>query len=599
MYRWEQKAAAAPGRLAPCPMEESMCRVSRLFFSAVVPSFHPGTQCSLARWLSMTSVFIARCFPVAAVACLCLGLTLLPAPVYAQTYTDLHDFDCNVEGCSPTYPELLAQGRDGNLYGTTNAGGTSGMGTVFKMTPSGTITTLYNFSGSDGWNPAGGLVLGTDGNFYGTTTIGGANKLGTVFKITPSGKLTTLHSFAASEGANPHGGVVMGKNGSFYGTTCDQFGPWTGFSITSSGKFKLLTSKVPPCPFSGLILGNDGKLYGASQAGGTTYQGTVFSMTPGGAIKVIYNFDYAHGATPYSPVVQGNDGLLYGTTSGGGAPQGGVVFKTNLKGKITLLHQFDGSGGNDGTTPYGGLVAATDGNFYGATAYGANSGPVPNGNLFSVTSGGSYSMLYAFDAIHGTLAEATPVQYTNGKIYGLTERGGGPGGLGSGVAYSLDMGLPPFVYLVTMWGSAGQTVEILGQGFNTATGVNFGSGPASFTVVSDTYMTAVVPADGTTGFVTVTSPSSTLTSSRKFNVVPVITSIAPISGPVGTQVIITGSGFVGATQVTFGGVKAVSYTVNSGTQITATVPAGAKTGKIAVKTAGGSASSKSTFTVTP
>jgi uncharacterized repeat protein (TIGR03803 family) len=450
-----------------------------------------------------------------------IAATPLVPLAQAQTYTDLHEFDCTVEGCAPTYPDILAQGRDGNLYGTTNQGGTSGMGTVFMMTPAGAMTTLYNFSGGDGWNPDGGLVLGTDGNFYGTTTIGGANNLGTIFKITPAGKLTTLHSFAASEGANPRGGVVMGKNGSFYGTTCDQFGPWTGFSIKSSGKFKLLTSKVPPCPFSGLILGKDGKLYGASQAGGTTYQGTVFSMSASGAIKVIYSFDYTHGAYPYSPVVQGNDGLLYGTTSGGGNTQGGgEVFKMTTKGKLTLLHVFDYAGGNDGASPYAGLVAATDGNFYGATSGGENSGSYPNGNLFSITSGGNYSILYAFDALHGALAEATPMQHTNGKIYGLTQRGGGPGGLGSGVAYSLDMGLQRFVSTVTRWGKAGQTVQILGTGLTGATGVNFGTGSASFTVVSDTYMTATVPIDGTTGSVTVTTPSGTLTSNRSFFVIP-------------------------------------------------------------------------------
>jgi hypothetical protein len=150
-----------------------------------------------------------------------------------------------------------------------------------------------------------------------------------------------------------------------------------------------------------------------------------------------------------------------------------------------------------------------------------------------------------------------------------------------------------------MWGNAGQTVEILGQGFSKATGVKFGSGPASFTVVSDTYMTAVVPADGTTGFVTVTSPSGTLTSNRKFNVVPVISSIAPTSGPVGTQVTITGTGLTGTTKVTFGGVKTTTFSVDSGTQITAILPTGAKTGKIAVITPGGTASSKAIFTVTP
>jgi len=527
-----------------------------------------------------------------------LALNTSPAPLRAQTYTDLHEFDCTVEGCQPTYPEILAQGRDGNLYGTTNAGGTSGMGTVFKMTPSGTITTLYNFSGLDGWNPDGGLVLGTDGNFYGTTSIGGANNDGTVFKITPAGVLTTLHSFTASD-ATPRGGVVLGKNGSFYGTTCSQFGPWTGFSITSAGKFKHLTNSIPPCSFSGLILGNDSHLYGASQTGGTCC-GTVFRMTAAGAVKIVYNFDITHGHTPYSPVVQGNDGLLYGTTSGGGSGQGGVVFKMTTGGKITLLRQFDAASNTDGSTPYAGLVAATDGKFYGANAYGENFGSVPNGNLFSITSGGNYSFLYAFDATHGALAEATPMQHTNGIIYGLTERGGGPGGTrASGVFYSLDNNLPPFVYLVTRWGSAGQTVEILGNGLTGTTAVKFGSGSAIFSVVSDTYMTATVPDNGSAGFVTVTTPSGILTSNRSFFVTPVISGIAPASGAVGTQVTITGSGFVGATQVKFGAVKAIGYTVNSGTTITATVPAGAKTGKISVTTAGGHATSKAVFTVTP
>jgi len=517
-------------------------------------------------------------------------------PLQAQTYTDLHDFDCNVEGCQPSYPQILAQGRDGNLYGTTNAGGTSGMGTVFKMTPSGIITTLHNFSGADGWNPSGGLVLGTDGNFYGTTNIGGANDLGTVFKITPAGVLTTLYSFTgAADGANPLGGIVLGKNGSFYGATCGFNPPWTLYSITPAGKFKVINSSYPACADSGLSLGIDGNLYGESSAGGVTGRGAPFRVTAAGAVMILYSFDYTHGANPFSPVVQGNDGLIYGTTSAGGSTGAGTVFKLTIGGKITLLHEFKPSGGDDGDGPFAGLVAASDGNFYGA-AEGPNSGLYPDGDLFSATSGGSYSPLYAFDSTHGTLPQATPMQHTNGKIYGVTTRGGAPEG---GVFYSLDNHLPPFVYLVTMWGTAGQTVEILGQGFNTATGVKFGSGLASFTVVSDSYMTAVVPADGTTGFVAVTSPSGTLTSNRKFNVVPVISSIAPTSGPVGTQVTITGTGLTGTTKVTFGGVKAITFSVNSGTQITATLPTGAKTGKIAVTTPGGTASSKAIFTVTP
>jgi uncharacterized repeat protein (TIGR03803 family) len=523
-----------------------------------------------------------------------------PLPLHAQIYTDLHDFDCSVEGCAPTFPEVLAQGRDGNLYGTARNGGTSDMGTVFKVTPSGTVTTLYNFSGSDGANPTGGLSLGLDGNFYGTTSLGGTNNLGTIFKITPAGALTTLHTFTGSDGSGPIGAPVLGKNGSFYGTTCGFNPPWTGYSITSSGAFKTLNNATPPCSFAPFALGNDGNLYGTSQVGGLSYEGTVFRMTPSGVITVLYNFDNTHGAYLYSPVVAGNDNFLYGTTSGGGSGGAGVVFKLSAGGQITLLHQFDENGSTDGGTPFAGLVAASDNKLYGATSGGASVGSVPDGNLFQVTRAGSYSLLYAFDNTHGSLAEATPMQHTNGKIYGLTQKGGGPNGnLNDGVVYSLDNGLPTFVALVNRWGTSGQTVQILGQGLTGTTSVKFGTASATFKVYADTFMTATIPANGVSGFITVTSPSGTLTSNRPFNIAPVINSFTPTSGPIGTVVTITGSGFNGATVITFGGVRATTFTVNSGTQISATVPTGAATGNIGVKTPGGNAASAGVFTVIP
>lgn len=457
---------------------------------------------------------------IAIICAVFLAATLAPAPAHAQAYTDLHDFDCTFEGCEPGYPAVLAQGRDGNLYGTAQLGGTSGMGTVFKLTPNGTVTTVHNFSGADGSDPTGGLTLGSDGNFYGTTITGGANNLGTIFKITAAGALTTLHSFTGGDGATPYGAPVQGKNGSFYGTTCGFAMPWTGYSITASGNFKVLTQSIPPCSYAPLILGNDGNFYGTSQAGGLTYQGTVFRMTPTGSVTILCSFDYTHGAYLYSPLAQGNDGILYGTTSGGGSGSGGVIFKLTLGGKLQLLHQFNVNSATDGSAPFAGLVAATDGNFYGATSGGENSGSVPNGNLFSIHSASSYSLVYAFDATHGSLDQATPMQHTNGIIYGVTERGGGLGGtLNGGVVYSLDMAIQPFVLLVSRWGSVGQTIGILGTGLTGTTSVRFGAASATFNVVSDTYMTVVVPAGATTNFVTVTTPSGTRTSSRKFNVV--------------------------------------------------------------------------------
>ena len=113
----------------------------------------------------------------------------------------------------------------GTSTGQRRRAGPTADGTVFKITPSGTLTTLHSFDGTDGANPYAGLVQATDGNFYGTTSSGGANGDGTVFKITPSGTLTTLYSFCSqsgcTDGANPDAGLVQATNGNFYGTTLD------------------------------------------------------------------------------------------------------------------------------------------------------------------------------------------------------------------------------------------------------------------------------------------------------------------------------------------------------------------------------------------
>jgi uncharacterized repeat protein (TIGR03803 family) len=140
----------------------------------------------------------------------------------AQSLTTLYSFAGSDDGGYPVAG--LVQGSDGNFYGPTSAGGGHNLGTVFKITPSGTLTTLYSFAGSGGAFPYGGLVQGSDGNFYGMNQYGGAGQscfsgCGTVFKITPSGTLTTLYSFRGSDGANPLAGLVQGSDGNFYGTT--------------------------------------------------------------------------------------------------------------------------------------------------------------------------------------------------------------------------------------------------------------------------------------------------------------------------------------------------------------------------------------------
>ena len=148
-------------------------------------------------------------------------MATLPDPTASsQTYNDLHDFNCANEGCDSTYPALLAQGTDGNIYGTTLSGGTHNDGTVFTITPEGTFATIYNFDGTTGYFPQGGLALGSDGNLYGTTTFGTGNA-GTIFRITPHGVLTTLHTFVGgtADGAWPLAPPTLGNDGALYGVT--------------------------------------------------------------------------------------------------------------------------------------------------------------------------------------------------------------------------------------------------------------------------------------------------------------------------------------------------------------------------------------------
>lgn len=151
---------------------------------------------------------------------------------------------------------------------------------------------------------------------------------------------------------------------------------------------------------------------------------------------------------------------------------------------------------------------------------------------------------------------------------------------------------------MVIWsGKVGQQVGILGQGFSKATGVQFGAGPGTFTVASDTYMIASPATNAATGPVTVLEPTGNLVTPQTFSVLPDLLSFSPPSGSVGTQVVITGTSLLQTTTVTIGGAKATSFTVNSDTQVTATVPAGAKTGKITIATKGGKATSAKKFTV--
>jgi uncharacterized repeat protein (TIGR03803 family) len=559
----------------------------------------------LGLWKTICIVFV---FCAAAVAA---------APA-ATTFTTLVSFDVT-NGADPGLGSLV-QGTDGNLYGTTAYGGANssacygnGCGTAFKISAAGTLTTVYSFCSqtncADGANPSAGLVQATNGDFYGTTIRGGANDYGTVFEITPAGTLTTLYTFAGADGEYPCAGLVQATNGDFYGTTlgggANDYG--TVFEITPAGTFTTLHSfdgTDGEGPNGGLIQATNGNLYGTAGAGGTNGYGTVFKITLGGTLTTLYSFcsqtNCADGEYPDAGLVQATNGNFYGTTYYGGdisacsAYGCGTVFEITPAGKLTTLHSFDN---NDGDRPSATLVQATNGNFYGTTTLGGANDV--GGTVFEITSGGKLTTLYNFcsqtNCTDGAAPEAGLVQATNGNFYGTTYNGGTNG---VGTVFSLSVGLGPFVETLPTSGKVGAKVIILGTNLTGATAVSFDGTAATFTVVSATEIKTTVPAGATTGTVTVTTPGGTLNSNIIFRVTPQITSFSPSSGPVGTQVTITGVSLTQTTKVTFGGVKATNFTVSSDTQVTAYVPTGAKTGHIGITTLGGTATSSGIFTVT-
>jgi uncharacterized repeat protein (TIGR03803 family) len=529
--------------------------------------------------------------------------------VQAQTYTPLYNFGSTAgDPINPVPFSAISQGRDGRLYSTTSVGGSHNAGAAYAITTGGTMTVLYNFPVySSPTAPLSGLTLGTDGFYYGTTSTGGAHIVGTVFKLSDTGAYTNLWDFTGTgtdEGL-PEAPLVLGADGNLYATTEGVYvGTYgTAFKISTKGVLKTLhpfKATDGATPYA-ILLGLDGNFYGVTRGGGAHNLGVIFKMTKAGKVTVLHSFAgtaSSDGSLPIGGMVQANDGTLYGTTYGGGTKNWGTVFKILPTGNgYAILHNFDRTADiNDGIQPLAGLALGTDGNVYGTSGGGGHQN---SGALFRVTPAGAYATLYSFCAVSGCKDGFFPqtgmVQHTNGKFYGVTESGGQS--VNGGEYYSLDMGLSPFVSLVSVWGKVGATIEVLGQGFTGSTSVKLGGTAANFTIVSDTYLTAKVPA-GSSGFVTVTAPGGTLTSSRKFFVTPVVTSFAPPSGPVGTQVVITGNGLIQATKVAFGS-KSAAFVVNSDTKITATVPTGAVTNKISITTPGGKATSKTSFTVTP
>ena len=501
-------------------------------------------------------------------------------------------------------PGTMAQGRDGNIYTTSVVGGTSNYGTVFRMTPAGVLSVPLMFSYANGGaNPYSGLTLSRDGNFYGGVGFVydnvGCNGLGSIFRVTPAGALTYLYTYPTTGAAGyPMQVPIQGGDGNYYGTTagsydfCGILTNATIYKITPSG---VLTTLFQGTPGDYLVLafqGTDGSFYGFTQRD----SGSIFKISSAGKFTTIYQFDGTHGAQPVG-LIQGGDGNFYGTTNQGGTGAG-VIFKLTPTGHITVLHNF-----SDAKSPVSGVVQANDGTLYGVTPVGGvvDYRQLNYGAIYSIkTDGTNYSVLYSFDGTSASTPEVSLMQHTNGSFYGLSYSGGLTCWYSTtcGTFYTFNAGLPPFVNLMSTSGKVGASVQILGQGFTSATRVWFGPAAATPRTVSNTYLVVSVPNGAATGNVMVANTGENLSSSKVFRVIPSISGFLPTSAGIGTNVTISGMSLAQSSKITFGGVAAPNFTIVSDTQINAVVPANAKTGRIGVVTLGGSAVSPSIFTVT-
>jgi uncharacterized repeat protein (TIGR03803 family) len=428
--------------------------------------------------IKINSVAIAAQVFLSSMVVLLLAVATTPW-AQAQTYEVLYTFSGGADGSSPLAG--LIRDAAGNLYGTAD-GGTYGNGVVFKLSPTGKLTTLYAFTGgADGRDPRAGLIRDAEGNLYSTTARGGDLNCapmqlpgcGVVFKLSPTGRLTTRHRFNAGGGELPLAGLVRDAPGNLYGITSyggdlncgGSAGCGVVFKLDTNGKEAVLHrfkgGVDGGSPLADLIRDAKGNLYGTTDSGGDLNCfggeggcGVVFKMSPTGKETVLYNFTNApDGSGPTSPLLLSGAGDLYGTTTVGGElncpspPFGGcgVVFKLDPTGHETILYSFTGA---DGAGPYAGVVRDDAGNLYGTTTYGGGGGPKCGsgygcGVVFKLDTTGHETVLHTFTGgSDGANPFAGLIRDSAGNLYGTAYQGGNlncvnSGGFGCGVVFKV------------------------------------------------------------------------------------------------------------------------------------------------------------------
>lgn len=447
----------------------------------------------------------------------------MPREIAAQTFKVEHVFNTTTDPQFFLQVGALPQGRNGSLYGISHFGGSAGNGTVYSVTPSGTVAVLASLTPTTGDYPYSGLTLGTDGNFYGSVPIGGGGGNGALYKVTPGGTLTTLHAFTnTGDGQTPIAPPAQAADGNYYGFTQGSVG--TFYKITPAGVFSTLhtltSAEGSQCSSGNLLLGSDGSFYTGCNYGGANNLGTLIRVTTAGTVTVLHDFTGTDGLYAANQMVQGADGNFYGVTYNGGTGYtntnlaNGVFFQLKPSGAYKVLYNF--TGGSDGGVPDGGLVLGPDGKFYGTNSVGGNTTACSGGcgTIFSLTTAGLLTTLHSFAGTDGDLPSSNLTLSTNGKLYGVTTKGGSAG---NGVFFSLDMGFSPFVSLQQTSGRVGAKIGILGQGFSASSVVKFnGVTATTVTRTGTTFLLATVPTGATNGFVTVTTGANTLKSSKKF-----------------------------------------------------------------------------------